>query len=98
MALSRTSTLLPVRVRPPVPEMTPANVVDALFPPVVSVPEPRVMELVALPLAMEPTVLLKPFRARTPLLLTVTALSPVPPKAAADPAVRVPLLTVVAPE
>ena len=48
---------------------------------------------------MEPTVLLKPFRERTPLLLIVTALSPVPPKALVEPASRplVPLIT-VAPE
>jgi hypothetical protein len=79
--------------------MTPANVVEALLPPVVSVLAPSVMALVALPLAMEPTVLLSPLMARMPLLLTVTALRPVaPPNALVEPAVSVPPLTVVAPE
>src|ERR1035438_5151017 len=93
LALSRISVPVPASVRPPpAPEMTPAKVVEVLFPPVVSVVAPRVMELVALALAMEPTVLLW-LRARMPLLLTVTALRPVaPPKALTDPAVRVPLL------
>ena len=82
--------------------MTPANVVEVLFPPVVrlEVLVVREMELVALLLAMEPTVLASPIpRARTPLLLMVTALRPVaPPKALTDPAVRVPLLMTVVPE
>ena len=86
-----TTRLLPLTG--PVLEMMPAKVVDALFPPVVSVPEPRAMELVALALAMEPTVLLKPFRERTPLWLMVTALRPVaPPKALVEPAIRSTLL------
>jgi hypothetical protein len=55
-----------------------------------------VIELVALLLAMEPTVLLSPaVMARTPLLLMVTALRL--PRAFALLAVSVPLLIVVAP-
>ena len=93
------SVPVPTSVRPPVPETTPANVVELLLPPAVSVAEPRAMALVVLALAIEPTVLLKPFRARVPLLLRLTALRPVaPPNASVEPAVRVPLLTDVAPE
>src|ERR1700685_1971608 len=91
------SVPVPDSVRPPAPEMTPANEVEALSPPVMSVAEPRVMALDALPLAIEPTVLLKLVRARVPLLLRVTALRPLP-KALVEPAVRVPTLTTVEPE
>jgi hypothetical protein len=78
--------------------MTPANVVEVLSPPVVSVValDPIVMELVALVLAMEPTALLSPdVMARAPLPLMVTALRL--PRALALLAVSVPLLIVVAP-
>jgi hypothetical protein len=95
----RISVPVPASVRLPVPEMTPANVVEALLPPVVSVvaADPMVIELVALALAMEPTVLLSPAAiASTPLLLTVTALRL--PRAVALPAVSVPPLTTVGPE
>ena len=103
-AFVRVSVPVPVSIKAlpvtgPVPEMTPANVVEVFFPPVVSAALPRVMELVELALAIDPTVLLKLPSARTPLVWRVTALRPAaPPKALVEPAVRVPLLTVVAPE
>ena len=59
--------------------------------------DPVVMELVALLLAMEPTVLLSPAAMlRTPLLLMVTVLRL--PRAVVLPAVSAPPLMTVAPE
>ena len=62
----------PSLVKPPVPVITPAKVVEALFPPVCKPELPIGTLLPALP-ANEPIVSRMPFKSNTPELLTVTA-------------------------
>jgi hypothetical protein len=91
---------VPASVRPPAPEMTPANVVEVLLPPVGERrARAKVMALVALALAMEPTVLLKPCQGEGAAVVEGHgAQARRAAEGAGEPAVSVPPLTVVAPE
>src|ERR1700722_16475508 len=79
----------------PVPEITPAKFELERVRPKVRGPEPSVTWLFELALFSTAIVSLLPFRARMPLPFRVTWLRV--PNAVADPAWRVPKLTVVGP-
>ena len=93
------STPVPVFVSfPPLPEISPAYVVDALLPPTVKVfdSEPVPSEIVAVePPAIDATVSEKPPRFHVAPLVTVTAVES--DRTPAAPCCRVPALIVVVP-
>jgi hypothetical protein len=95
LAPDSVSVPVPTLVRPPVPSITPANVVLALSPPAVSVAEPSVTLLPAVP-ASEPMVWFRLLRSSTAPAATVNALNG--ENALTAPACRVPALTSVGPE